>query len=174
MDTGNGLKMLTEWLGNTQWALIHFNWGLWDLCYRLPEANGTGKLDKINGTLTTTLEQYEKNLNELVTILKRTGAILIWAQTTVVPEGEPGRFAGDEKKYNEVATKVMRKNGVTVNKLYSLTKSFRSDSFVANGNVHYTEDGYRKIAEQVVNTIRTALKGEQSPAFDALRVAPEK
>ena len=33
--TGTGLKMLNSWVGETQWDVIHFNWGLWDLCYHL-------------------------------------------------------------------------------------------------------------------------------------------
>ena len=29
-----GLKKLDKWLGKkTKWDVIHFNWGLWDLCY---------------------------------------------------------------------------------------------------------------------------------------------
>ena len=34
--TGTGLKMLDRWIGETEWDVIHFNWGLWDLCYRHP------------------------------------------------------------------------------------------------------------------------------------------
>jgi hypothetical protein len=42
--------------------------------------------------------------------IKKNGATLIWAQTTVVPENEAGRFAGYDRKYNEVATTVMKKH----------------------------------------------------------------
>ena len=101
--TGTGLKQLDQWIGKTKWDVIHFNWGLWDLCYRHPKSKVQGHRDKVNGTLTTPLEQYGKNLDELVTRLKATDAKLIWANTTVVPEGEAGRKMGDDKRYNDVA-----------------------------------------------------------------------
>ena len=159
--TGTGLKMLDAWIGDTKWDVIHFNWGLWDLCYRHPESKVQGNRDKVKGTVTMSLEQYEKNLDELVVRLKKTGAKLIWAHTTVVPEEEAGRFVGDDKKYNDVAAKVMAKHGVAVDDLYTLTKSLPPEFFAGPGNVHYTEAGSKKIAEQVAREIRKALKGKE-------------
>src|SRR5690606_3837208 len=46
--TGTGLQRLDEWLGTTKWDVIHFNWGLWDLCYRNPRSEDAGKRDKVN------------------------------------------------------------------------------------------------------------------------------
>jgi len=155
--TGNGLKMLEKWLGKEKWDIIHFNWGLHDLCYRNPKSKAQGHRDKINGTLTTSLEQYEKNLDQLVSRLRKTGAALIWAHTTVVPEGEVGRFVGDDKKYNEVATRVMKKHGITIDDLHALTAGFPPVLFKAPGNVHYKTEGYRKLAEQVSGIIREEL-----------------
>ena len=160
--TGTGLKKLNQWIGTTKWDVIHFNWGLWDLCYRHPDSADPGKRDKVNGTVTTTLDQYQKNLDELVNRLRKTGAKLIWAHTTVVPQGEPGRIAGDARNYNAVATRVMRKHGVTVNDLNALTGRFTSDLFVKPGDVHYTTDGYWRIAAQVAERIREVLKDERA------------
>ena len=159
--TGTGLKQLDQWIGNTKWDVMHFNWGLWDLCYRHPKSKVQGKRDKVNGTLTTTLEQYEKNLDKLVSRLKKTDAKLIWAHTTVVPEEEAGRIVGDDKKYNEVAAKIMKKYGITINDLNSLSREFPSDLFSKPGDVHYTQDGYQKIAKQVTAHILTILEDEQ-------------
>jgi len=72
--TGTGLKKLDDWLGDTSWDVIHFNWGLWDLCYRHPESTVQGRRDKVRGTLTTTPQQYAENLEQLVQRLKQTGA----------------------------------------------------------------------------------------------------
>jgi len=33
-DTGRGLKNIKDWVGDEEWDIIQFNWGLWDLCYR--------------------------------------------------------------------------------------------------------------------------------------------
>lgn len=35
-DTRSGIKNLDRWLGTNHWDVIHFNWGLWDLCCRTP------------------------------------------------------------------------------------------------------------------------------------------
>jgi len=159
--TGTGLGKLDQWIGKTHWDVIHFNWGLWDLCYRHPKSKVQGRRDKVNGTLTTTLEQYEKNLDELVSRLKKTDAKLIWANTTVVPENEAGRVSGDDVKYNEAAARIMKKHGVITNDLHSLTKTFGADQFDGPGNVHYTQEGYQKIGQQVTDHILIALEGEQ-------------
>ena len=156
--TGTGLQLLEEWLGKTKWDLIHFNWGLWDLCYRHPDSKVEGNRDKINGTITTSLEQYEQNLQALVDRLKKTSAKLIWAHTSHVPEGELGRFVGDDQKYNEIAARVMKKNGIEINDLHSLTKNFSAELFLGPDDVHYTETGYARIAGQVTEKISEKLK----------------
>lgn len=155
--TGHGLENLDKLLGGGRWDVIHFNWGLHDLCYRHPEAEPYGHRDKVNGTIGTALDEYEQNLDKLVVKLKAIGAKLIWATTTVVPEGEAGRFVGDEIKYNRVAAKVMGKHGIVTNDLHGLTSGFDKDMFVLPGDVHYKPDGYKKIAQQVASAIRTAL-----------------
>lgn len=164
--TGEGLAKLDQWIGKTHWDVIHFNWGLWDLCYRHPESKVQGRRDKAKGTLTTTLEQYERNLEELVSRLKKTDAKLIWANTTVVPEGEAGRVRGDEVKYNEAAARIMKRHGIIINDLHTLTKTFAADQFDGPGNVHYTQEGYQKIGQQVTDHILTALEGAQQEPGD--------
>lgn len=157
--TKTGLKKIDSWLKQEKkWDLIHFNWGLWDLCYRNPKSKTQGSRDKSKGTITTSLKDYENNLNKLVLRLKKTGAKLIWCSTSVVPEGEKGRFVKDAVKYNAVAAKVMKKHGITINDLHRLSSSFPEKIFVGKGNVHYKAEGSQKLAKQVVKVIKTALK----------------
>ena len=155
--TGTGLKMLDRWIGETEWDVIHFNWGLWDLCYRHPQSKVQGRRDKERGTLTTSLEQYEKNLDQLAARLKMTKAKLIWAHTTTVPKGEAGRKVGDDDKYNEAATRVMKKHGIEINDLNSLTDSFPAALFTAPGNVHFKAEGSKQIGQAVAKEISQAL-----------------
>jgi hypothetical protein len=155
--TGTGLKMLDRWVGKTQWDVIHFNWGLWDLCYRHPQSKSQGRRDKARGTLTTSLEQYEKNLDQLASRLKKTKAKLIWAHTSTVPEGEDGRKVGDDDKYNEAAARVMKKHGIRMNDLNSLTDDFPPELFVKPGDVHYKPEGSKKIGQAVAKEISQAL-----------------
>ncbi len=162
--TSYSLDHIDEWLGNATWDVIHFNWGLHDLCYRHPDSTTQGNRDKINGTINVTPEQYEKNLEVLVKRLMKTGATLVWASTTVVPEGEPGRFAGDDVKYNAIAERVMKKHGIAINDLHSLSKTLTPEMFQAPGNVHFTAEGSMKLAEQVAVSIRAALEVREDTA----------
>lgn len=157
-NTHHGLEHIHGWLGERKWSVIHFNWGLWDLCYRVWQSNGNSHHDKIHGVQDVPIAQYPKNLEELVQILKRTGATLIWTTTTVVPPHEAGRVAGDEVKYNRVAAEVMRRNHIRTDDLHALTSKFPASSFLAPGNVHYTSAGYERIAEQVASAISGALQ----------------
>jgi hypothetical protein len=154
--TGTGLKMLDRWVGETQWDVIHFNWGLWDLCYRHPQSKAQGRRDKERGTLTTSLEQYEKNLDQLAGRLKKTKAKLIWAHTTTVPKGEAGRKVVDDDKYNEAAARVMKKHGIEINDLNALTDSFPAALFTAPGNVHFKAEGSKQIGQVVAKEISQA------------------
>ncbi len=156
-STAIGLEGLDGWLGETKWDVIHFNWGLWDLCYRHPDAKAYGNRDKINGTVTATPKQYQANLRKLVKKLKATGAVLVWATTTPVPEGEAGRIAGDAVKYNAEARKVMEENEIVINDLYAHIKPVAGDYYIKPGDVHYTQTGSEFLGKKVAAAIETAL-----------------
>lgn len=57
-DTGRGLKNIKEYLGDGNWDIILFNWGLWDLCYRHQKSELYGNRDKVNGTITFSVDEY--------------------------------------------------------------------------------------------------------------------
>ena len=147
--TGTGLKKISEWLGGEQWDIIQFNWGLWDLCYR-PVEKGPENRDKVNGKLTTTPQQYRKNLQELVSILKITNARLLFVTTTYVPENEKGRFAEDALKYNDIAKEVMKENGIPVNDIFLLSKKVHKKHGLAPDDVHFTKEGYGELAKCMI------------------------
>jgi lysophospholipase L1-like esterase len=154
-DTRNGLKHIDEWLGDTKWDVIHFNWGLHDLCYRNPESKVYGNRDKEHGTLSVPLDEYARNLEQLVERLKKTGAKLVWATTTKVPEGEVGRIVGDEVKYNAAAAAIMRTHGIPVDDLYTVSATLGADGFSKPGDVHFSGKGNGRLAKQVVTAIRS-------------------
>ena len=162
-DTTIGLKKIDGWLGKQKWDVIHFNWGLWDLCCRNPQSKEQGNRDKVGGKVLSTPADYEKNLEQLVTRLEATGAKLIWANTTVVPEGEAGRFVGDDEKYNAIAARVMQKHGIATDDLFTLTKGFAGKFSTKAGDVHYTVAGYEKLAIQVAATIESSLTKKTEP-----------
>lgn len=157
-DTANGLKKIDSWIGDTKWDIIQFNWGLWDVAYRNPESKEQGNRDKINGKIAASPEQYKKNLETLIARLKKTGAKLIFVTTTVVPEKDAGRFAGDEDKYNAIAVALMKKNGITINNLHVPSVAVHQKLGLGADNVHYSDEGYKELAKPIVEVLRQALK----------------
>lgn len=162
--TGMGLARLDRWLDRSlgSWDVIHFNWGLWDLCYRHPDSKTQGKRDKARGKLTHTPAEYEANLRKIVKRLKQTGAQLIWAATTPVPEGEAGRKVGDDIVYNQVALKVMKENGIMINDLHTLIAPDMAELAIRPGDVHFKKKGYEVLATAVSDSIRKALASREA------------
>jgi lysophospholipase L1-like esterase len=90
--------------------------------------------------------------------LKATGATLVWASTTMVPEGEAGRFVGDDVKYNGIASEVMKQHGIEINDLHATTKQFQPAMFVKPGDVHFTPAASQLLAAQVAKRIENLLE----------------
>jgi acyl-CoA thioesterase-1 len=151
--TANGLAKLAGWLGNTKWDVIHFNFGLHDLKY-IDEQGKNVSAEK--GRQQIPIDEYKINLEELVVRLKKTGAKLIFATTTPVPDGTGFRVKGDAEKYNRVAEQVMKKHGVAIDDLYSFALP-RLTEIQRPHNVHFTEAGSKLLAEQVAASILKAL-----------------
>jgi lysophospholipase L1-like esterase len=151
--TANGLKRLTEWLGDTPWDVIHFNHGLHDLKY-IDEQGRNVAVEK--GRQQIPIDEYEINLEALVVRLKETGAKLIFATTTPVPDGTGFRVKSDAKRYNCVAEKVMKRHGIAINDLYSFALP-RLKEIQRPNNVHFTKPGSEQLAQEVVKGILEAL-----------------
>ena len=153
-DTARGLDRIDAWLGEQIWDLIHFNWGLHDLCYRHPDSEVYGCRDKVKGTISVDIETYRENLQRLTKRMTQSARRLVWASTTYVPEAEAGRYQGDEIRYNSCAAEIMDRFDIPTNDLHALTESFPASMFVRPGDVHYTKEGYREIARVVAACIR--------------------
>jgi acyl-CoA thioesterase-1 len=147
-STFRGLERIEQWLGGSNWDLIHFNWGLWDLSY----------MD--DGELRVLLAQYEINLERLVRTLEATGAKLIWATTTPIPHGRlnpPKRLPGDEIKYNQVADEIMKRHHIAIDDLFTFA-SKRLPDIQAPEDVHFTDEGYKVLAHEVALHIKAGLQ----------------
>ena len=155
--TVNGLKNLKVWLGDSKWDVIHFNWGLHDLKYIQADPSKRADPKAAGSHLQVPLDEYQKNLTTLAAQLKATGAKLIWCSTTPVTEGSDGRVDDDELKYNEAAARVMRAAGIPTNDLHAHAKAKLKDIQLSPGNVHYTPEGYKHLAEKVASAIEVAL-----------------
>jgi len=151
-----GLKKLDAWLGSAKWDVIHFNWGLHDLKYIKDDKGTIGAAG--SGKQWVPVEEYEKNLDELVSRLEKTGAKLIWANTTPVPAGSTGRVHDDELKYNEAAARVMKAHHIPTDDLHAIVVAH--PDLQLPKNVHFSKEGYKTLAESVVKHIEEALGGK--------------
>ncbi len=134
-----------------EWDLIHFNVGLHDLKYVVK-----GQLDKINGKQVSSVSKYKENLKSICDYLIQTypKAILVFATTTPVPDGEPGRYEGDELKYNAAALKVIADYPqIKINDLYSFVKPNFAKWEIKPGNVHYNTTGQQEQGKEVARVI---------------------
>lgn len=158
--TTNGLKGLDAWLAtggaDKKWDVIHFNWGLHDLKYMGPDGSNLTDPKAEGSHQQVPPAEYEKNLRELVTRLEKTGAKLIWRNTTPVPAGAGGRVVGDSVKYNAIAAKIMEEKGIPTDDLYTLAKE-KAAEIQLPANVHFSPDGSKVLAEHVVASIEKAL-----------------
>ena len=152
--TTRGLESIDEWLGDSKWDVIHFNWGLHDLKY----INGKGQLvDVDQGHQQVPLEEYKQNLTKLVKRLKETDAKLIWRNTTPIPNGSKGRVPGNEITYNQVAAEIMKKHGIPTDDHYNFVKP-QLEELMLPANVHFTKPGSAALAKQAAQAIETALE----------------
>lgn len=146
-STGNALNHLDSWLGKGKWDVIHFNFGLHDA--KLPP----------EGVRHAPPDVYEANLREIVKRLKATGATLVWATTTPVPNGgiiSPTRRFGDIAAYNTIARKVMEENGVSIDDLNAVVTPHLAQMQKPN-DVHYTAEGSEVLAKAVIASVIDVL-----------------
>ena len=146
--TPKGLASIEAWLGTGKWDVIHFNWGLHDLKYMGPKGQNLFPKEK-GGKPQVAIEDYEKNLDKLVARMKKTGAKLVWRNTTPVPPGSKGRYVGDSVRYNEAAARVMKKHEVPTLDLFTPSKK-NMKTWMRPANVHYFPDGSQALAKLVV------------------------
>ncbi|MGI9517746.1 MAG: SGNH/GDSL hydrolase family protein, partial [Pirellulaceae bacterium] len=157
-----GVSQIDRWLsiGGGRWDVIHFNFGLHDLKHVDPET-GRNSGDPEHPEQSPP-EQYEHQLREIVAKLKATGAELIFATTTPVPEGgvRPFRDPHAPRRYNEIARRIMDEHDIAINDLYTFADARLSD-IQKPVDVHFTPEGSQAMAQEVVRHIRSALASRQ-------------
>ena len=139
--TANGLKKLETWLasaGPGKWDVIHFNFGIHDRA--------------------TPLADYTDRLSKIVTRLQSTGAKLIWASTTPIPD-DPAKkqTAASIVERNTAAAALMGKHAVAIDDLFTAITPHLATLQNPN-DVHFTSVGYVFLGQQVAASIATQLK----------------
>jgi lysophospholipase L1-like esterase len=143
-------KNLDDFIIKHKPDLVHFNVGLHDL-----------KFSRTAKTYQIDLDTYEKNLDGIVTRLKKeTKATLVFASSTPIDDERHAkrkagfdRFEKDVKRYNDVALRVMRKHKVIVHDLHFLVHHAGADKLLDSDGTHYTKDGKARLAEAVSDCV---------------------
>ena len=139
-----------------KWAVIHFNYGIWDVARYHATDKTTGRTTT---TLGTTLEQYEKNLRLAVKILKGTGARVVFATTTPVA---PGSDKESVPARNELAKKVMKGHDIAIDDLYAAILPRQAELQMTDG-VHFIPKGSELLAKFVAESIEAELAAKKAP-----------
>jgi hypothetical protein len=136
-----GVSAMELWLGDyTQkglhWDVIQFNHGLHDLKQAYDEKNDSW------GKHQVAIEDYKKNLELEIAIMKKTGATLIWCATTPVPNNSRGPYArrkGEASVYNKAAMEVISKHPeILVNGLHkTISESKAMGKWRKGSDVHF-------------------------------------
>ncbi|OGV67884.1 MAG: hypothetical protein A2283_03145 [Lentisphaerae bacterium RIFOXYA12_FULL_48_11] len=136
--TAAGIKKIDIWLGDGKWDVIHFNFGIHDR--------------------STPAADYAQRLDQLIERMQRTGAKLVWASTTPIPD-DPAKkqTAVSIVEHNQIAAEIMKKQGVAVDDLFtSITPHLAR---VQNPNdVHFNAEGYELLGKKVAESILQLLK----------------
>jgi hypothetical protein len=136
--TASGLKNLEVWLGEGKWDVIHFNFGIHDRA--------------------TPAADYVKRLEEIVVRLEKTGAKLIWASTTPIPDNPAQKqTAASIVEKNALAAEVMKKHGIPTDDLFGAMTP-RLKDFQPPLDVHFTGAGYDFLGTTVGESILARLK----------------
>lgn len=136
--TARGMKKIDVWLGNGNWDIIHFNFGIHDR--------------------NTPVADYTQRLEKLVERMKKTGAKLIWASTTPIPDvAETKQTAAVIVERNQAAAVIMKKNGILTDDLFTFITPHLKDTQIP-GDVHFKTEGYQLLAKQVAEFIERALE----------------
>jgi lysophospholipase L1-like esterase len=147
-DSRNLLQRAPAWLAGERFDVIHFNCGLHDI----KRAHATGQLQ-------VPIQEYERNLYQIVEMLRPYAQTLIWARITPVVDGQPvawkgfDRFNRDVDAYNRVADAVMTRSGTPLNDLHGAVVGAGIDVCLSEDGVHMTEAGDRVLGEQVARVV---------------------
>ena len=136
--TATGLKKIEVWLGNGSWDVIHFNFGIHDRATPIPD--------------------YTLRLEQLVVRMKKTGAKIVWATTTPIPD-DPAKkqTAASIIERNQAAAEVMKKHGILIDDLFAAITPHLTKMQNPN-DVHFGGEGYEFLGQQVAKSIEAALK----------------
>jgi lysophospholipase L1-like esterase len=136
--TALGLRKLDVWLGDGDWDAVHFNFGIHDR--------------------NTPIAEYSNRLEQLVERMKQTGAKLVWASTTPIPDDPTKKqTAASIVERNKAAARTMQKHGVVIDDLFTAITP-HLETMQNPNDVHFNAAGYQFLGQRVSEAIEKVLK----------------
>ena len=137
-STSLGLQKLDVWLGDGMWDVIHFNFGIHDR--------------------NTPVAEYSQRLEQLVERMKKTGAKLVWASTTPIPD-DPAKkqTAASIVERNEAAATIMQRHGVAIDDLFTAITP-HLETMQNPNDVHFNGAGYEFLGQCVAEALARVLR----------------
>ncbi|MBT8037783.1 MAG: SGNH/GDSL hydrolase family protein [Verrucomicrobiae bacterium] len=162
-----GVSAMELWLGDyaekgLHWDVIQFNHGLHDLKQAYDEKNDSW------GKHQVAIEDYKNNLEKEIAIMKKTGATLIWCETTPVPNNSRGPYArrkGEAAVYNKAAMEVISKYPeILVNKLHqTISESKSMEKWRQGSDVHFWSSELQSVlGDAVAGAVIRAIESRES------------
>jgi lysophospholipase L1-like esterase len=130
------LKKIDVWLGDGKWDVIHFNFGIHDRA--------------------TPLADYSTRLEQLVKRMQQTGAKLVCASTTPIPDVADKYSAESIVQRNAAAADLMHKHGVVIDDLFTAITPRLAELQIPNG-VHFFGPGNDFLGEQVAAFLKSMI-----------------
>lgn len=158
--TTRGTEQIDAWLGDRRWDVVHWNFGLHDLKYMGPNGENLADPAAENSHPQVAIDAYEAHIKALAERIKKQAKVVIWRETTPVPEGAAGRVPGDAKRYNAAAAKAVAEvGGISTDPFFAYAESVAGMQQPAN--VHYTSEGSKALGQHVAEVILRALPAKK-------------
>ncbi len=136
--TALGLNKIDIWLGDEKWDVIHFNFGIHDRI--------------------TPITEYRQRLEQLVDRMRKTGAKLVWASSTPIPDdADKKQTAASIVERNLAASEIMAKHGVATDDLFTAVAP-HLERLQNPNDVHFNAAGYEFLGQRVAAAISKVLE----------------
>lgn len=146
------LNSLRFWLNDSPNPdIIHFNAGLWD----------TAILYSEDGCFVG-IDEYVRNMKKVLRELKRTGAKIIFATSTLVNDKKetlpgpmpPAHKNTDIQSYNNAVLEAFKDEGILVNDLFALMYE-KKEEYLCDDMIHPNDDGVKLLGKAVADAIKS-------------------
>ena len=125
--------------------MIHFNFGIHDR--------------------NTKLTDYTNRLETLIIRMQKTGAKLVWASTTPIPDDpKQNQRAASIIEKNQAAAELMKKYHIPIDDLFATISPKAAEYQNPPPDVHFKLAGYDYMGKQVAAAVTAVLKGSPLPA----------